>query len=171
MKKGIFFLVAGYIITLSTNAQNSQIRAGFLPFNKALSAADPGNKTDIRINAKALRDFEKKYKTITNAEWYPVKDGFMAKFAWNGIDHKVAYNKAGYYVATFRYYNEDKLPNNVRHLVKSTWYDGDITLVTEVSFSGSTAYLVNIEDKNSIKTIKVVKDEMEVYQDITKTGD
>lgn len=61
-----------------------------------------------------------------------------------------------------RYYNEDKLPCDIRHLIKTQYYDFSIFQVTEFIRNGKIAYLTKIQDNNYWKTIKIVDNEMEV---------
>ena len=67
-----------------------------------------------------------------------------------------------------RYYKEDRLPNNVRHLVKSRYYDFDIYQVTEVTRNGTMAYVIKLEDEKHWKTIKVVEDELQELDELSK---
>jgi Zn/Cd-binding protein ZinT len=124
------------------------------------------NKNSIK--PKALHDFTKTFKNVSNEDWYLIKNGYMAKFENQDILYRVLYNKKGKWAATYSYYNEGQLSAGLRNLIKSTWYNATITQVTEVKYGGKAAYLINIEDNTSIKTIKVVNDEMEVYQEIIK---
>ncbi|OQP63968.1 hypothetical protein A3860_21335 [Niastella vici] len=163
MKKYISLLAVSVIATISVCAQNRLMAIGTL----GTVNESPADTKDL-ISIKALHDFNKTYKTVTNEDWYIIQKGFMAKFTQQGIQHRIIYNKNGKWVATFRYYNEDQLPAEVRHLVKSTWYDAAIRQVSEVSFGGKTAYLVSIEDNTSLKTIKVVNNEMELFQEMVK---
>jgi hypothetical protein len=67
-----------------------------------------------------------------------------------------------------RYYNEEKLPREVRHLVKSNYYDFSIYHVSEFRSNGKTAYVVVLEDKTSWKKIKVVDSEFEIIGEFSK---
>lgn len=92
----------------------------------------------------------------------------MVHFFDNDIQTKVYYNKKGNRLAMIRYYTEDKLPNEVRHPIKATYYDFNIFLVIEVTVGNQTAYLVKIEDKTCTKTIRVMNGEMDVIEEIEK---
>jgi hypothetical protein len=172
MKKIIFTIVTASTLTISLHAKFTQMKPNtarvealqtLMPINSSL----PVDKKNL-IKIKALRDFNKAFKTVTGEDWYVIQDGFMARFKQQDITYRVIYNKTGTWMATFRYYNEDQLPREVRDAVKSTWYDFTITSVTEVSYGAKTALLVNIENNTSLKTIKVAGGEMEVFQDICK---
>jgi hypothetical protein len=86
----------------------------------------------------------------------------------DGIKNKVYYNKKGNYQCKVRNYYESRLPGEVRHMVKSNYYDFSIYCVVEISAKDKTAYVVKLENKTSWKTIKVVDNEMEVAEDYKK---
>jgi len=170
MKNTLLLLATGIIATICVQAQNTQmisqvagfhVLQTFAPVNTSLSA----NEKNL-INVKAIRDFSKTYKNVTNEEWFVIKTGFMARFTLQNIQYRVTYNRKGHWVATFRYYKQQQLSPEICTLIKSTYYNYNIREVTEVSIGRITAWLVNIEDDSSLKTIKVVNNEMEVIQDV-----
>ncbi len=60
-------------------------------------------------------------------------------------------------------------PHDIRAVVRSTYYDLNITLVEEVQTTDALVYIVHLEDKSNIKILKVSPEgEMEVMQDLTK---
>jgi hypothetical protein len=89
----------------------------------------------------------------------------MVRFFDNDVQTKIFYNRNGNQAAMIRYYTEDKLPNEVRHPVKATYYDFNIFMVIEVTVGKQTAYLVKIEDKTHTKTIRVMNGEMDVIEE------
>jgi hypothetical protein len=118
------------------------------------------------VNTKAERNFINSYKNATDIMWYFLNNGrSMVRFFDNGIQTKIFYDKKGNKADMIRYYTEDKLPNDVRHPVKSTYYDFNIFLVTEVTVGNQTAYLVKIKDKTCTKTIRVMNGEMAVIEE------
>ena len=112
------------------------------------------------INEKAVKHFSKNYDKQSNASWYAVDDGFVAIFTEDGIKTKAYYDPKGRPVGEVRTYQEDKLPKEIRHMVKSTYYDFNIFLVNEVSVGNAKVYLVKIEDSKSFKTIRIQDGEM-----------
>jgi hypothetical protein len=121
------------------------------------------------ISTKAIRNFNKEYKNVPGAKWFKSANGlFVAYFTSENIQSWVYYNKKGIYEFMIRYYNEEKLPPEVRTLIKTSYYDFSIYLVTEASRNGKIAYVVKIEDKTCWKTIKVVDGEMEVMKEYIK---
>lgn len=122
------------------------------------------------INVNAIRNFIREYKNVSNAKWFESSNGFfVAYFVRDDIRTWVFYNKKGDFERMIRAYNEEKLPADVRHLVKSTYYDFSIYFVTEITTNMQTGYHVKMADKTSWKTIKVVDGEMEVTEEYVKS--
>jgi hypothetical protein len=121
------------------------------------------------INIRAKRDFISKFEDVSDDRWCISGNGLLAvHFTTEGITTRRYYNKKGICEYMIRYYSEEKLPRDVRHLIKSHYYDFDIFQVTEVNRNGKISYLAKIHDKDSWKTIKVVDKEMEVADEYLK---
>jgi hypothetical protein len=120
------------------------------------------------INARVLRSFQDSYGEVPDAKWFKADEGFGVIFKHNGINKTIYYNLNGSVNTEILYYAEDQLPKEVRHLVKSHFYDYAITYVTEVHKNGATAFYVKVEDAHSIKTVKVVEEEWEVTETLVK---
>ena len=139
------------------------------------SAAIPGLNQDVRyplhtndINAKVIRSFIRTFGEVPGAKWYRSGNNFRVTFVNNEMNHTVYYKQNGMMDAKILTYSEDRLPPQVRHLVKSRFYDFAISHVTEVHKSGATAFYVKVEDHTVIKTVKIVEEEWEVVESITK---
>ncbi|NJO24802.1 MAG: hypothetical protein HC867_01950 [Bacteroidia bacterium] len=173
MKKTFLALAAGIITALTAHAQNKKMNLGadkLKAFQTSETVSEfSGADNKYLVNLKALRDFTKTYKTVTNENWYIVQDGFIAKFKKNNIQNRVDYDKKGNWLTTFRYYGEDQLPREVRHLVKSTYYDYAITLVNEIKTGSKTIYIVHMADKTSWVNLRVCDGEMEVAEQLDKS--
>ena len=179
MKKTFLRYLIGFIPLIalfgSAYAQNgdfsfssTKATSGKFVFNEATAEQGLSDVNIADINARALKEFSKTFKTAANATWYEIKDGFIAKFKDDGIETRVGYNHKGRWMSTIRTYTEANLPRDVRRLVKSTYYDYSIFLVQEVTVGDKTVYLVKIEDADTLKTIRVIDGEMDVYEDYKK---
>jgi hypothetical protein len=166
MKKTAISGLTVIILSWIINTSHAQFGPSFAHNN--LSTPDPV-KYFKDPNTKAERNFIKTYKNATDILWYTLHDGrLMVRFFDNDVQTKIFYNRKGSNVAMIRYYTEDKLPNEVRHLVKGTYYDFNIFLVIEVTVGHQTAYQVKIEDEVCTKTIRVMNGEMDVIEEIEK---
>ena len=170
-----YSLMASVLIFTSMHivAQKSDVLAKLdviVPFMERISAAN--DLKELRrndVSIRAQRNFLKEYKNVTDARWVISGNGLLAAyFTDEGIVTRRYYNRKGVYEYMIRYYNEDKLPQRVRHLVRSEYYDFSIFQVTEVSVDGNIAYIIDIEDKASWKAIKVLDNEMEVVNEFSK---
>lgn len=123
-------------------------------------------RNDICI--KAVRNFITKYGDVPDVTWRQSSNGAAAYFTTNDIMTSVYFHKNGDYRCIIRYYREDKLPQYIRHLVKSHYYDYAIFSVAELNENGKTIYDVKIEDKRSYKTIRLIDGEMEVREEFFK---
>ncbi len=140
-----------------------------IPVPEQLTPANsPGFFYRNDINIKAVRNFLREYKNVAGAEWYRSGNGFVVHCNMNGFKTKVFYDKKGNYECMIRIYAEARLPREVRHLVKSNYYDFNIYQVREITRKDNTVYIVTIEDKTSWKKIKVENGQMEVMYEESK---
>ena len=117
------------------------------------------------VHIDAARDFARSYKNITDVKWFKSEGGYIANFGLRGIDTKIAYDNKGRWFYNLLSYTEANLAPQIRHLVKSKYYDHDIRVVHEYEFANNTVYVIIIQDQQSnISTLKVSDDEI---KDIT----
>jgi len=120
------------------------------------------------VNTRAIRNFEKKYKNVGSVRWFETDDGYMAKFTSDGVLTKVFYNEKGNWIASSKQYGEDRLPKDVRHLVKSDYYDFVIETIVEVNTIEKTAYVIVMHDNTSILELRVMDGEITVRKSFIK---
>jgi len=159
-------LVSSIALVNKTNAQakNVSLLIDANTMKNAVSLVEPYGS----INMRAMRDFKKKYPNVTGEQWYSFPDGFAARFNNNGIQHMITYNRLGGLLYNIVYYGEKKLPENVRALVKSTYYDYSITMIEEINYQNRTIYLVHMQDELTWKIVRVEDGEMSVIEDFIK---
>jgi hypothetical protein len=186
MKKILFALTIGFVCIAAlndcVNAQNSKkdvesnVEKSFMPSIRNLAKLENPDLTGTyilnrnEINIWAARDFLVRFEKIDNAVWFPTsKGGFEAYFIQDGYGNRVIYDKKGGWQLSLINYNEDKLPRDIRTAVKSIYFDFDIVLIEEVQTIEGVEYIVYLEDKSSIKIVKVDKEGVvEVLQDLNK---
>ena len=120
------------------------------------------------VNSKVLRSFYKSYGEVQDANWFKTDNGFAVSFNNKGMKTNVFYRNNGTEDYKIKYYFEEQLPTDVRHLVKTNFYDYSITQVSEVIKDNETGYFVKIESKYAIKSVRVIGDEFEIVEDMTK---
>ena len=183
MKKAFIYGVAGlflpWSITSITYSQNftnqTELKANrsiekIIPTSKQ---SDTAGQTEFNfrseISSNAVRNFMKDYKYVTNAKWSKLSKGYsVVNFTVDSIKTRIVYDRAGHCENTVRYYFENRLPPEVRHLVKSTYYDFNIYHIIEPTLNGMTSYLVKMEGSTTWKTVKVVDGEIEEVEEYLK---
>lgn len=136
-----------------------------LTFLDSVSASDLSS-----VSRAAIKDFRGRYAMASGEKWFTLNGGFMAYFSQDGYNNRAYYNKKGRWQCSLTYYNEDKLPREIRAIVKSTYYDYTITVVEDVQTCVNGVYLIYLEDKTSIKIVRVTRDgDMDVFKEITKS--
>ena len=122
------------------------------------------------VRSKAVRNFVRVYKNISDEKWYEIPDALMALFTVNDIDYRVDYDKKGNWLHTMRTYSENKLPGDIRHLVKSSYYDYNITFVQEIEKPREPfTYVVHLEGKTKLINLRVSSGEIDQWQKFDKS--
>jgi hypothetical protein len=170
MKNTLKLLISSAIaiaaIMYNANAQATNITSlvNYYASYFAGSVKDTGKNNELYSTAykRALKDFQKTFAGINDVTWYDATSGgYIARFMQNDVKTIVAYNPKGNWSYTIHYYGEKKLPEDVRGIVKRTYYDYSIFGVSEVHFREQTVYIIYIQDENKFKTIRVYDNEMD----------
>ena len=176
MKKVFLASVTGICLLISTAiAVNGQLASNharplerFIILNKTEPENSPGFVG--RVNPPVIRNFLKTYEDVSGERWIEVKEGFVAMFNYNGMDYQVAYTKKGNLLRTIRSYNEDKMQQDLRHIVKSSYYDYEITRVHEIEMPLSLiTYVVQLAGKKELIDLRIYDGEMEVMRKFNKS--
>jgi len=121
------------------------------------------DNTSKDINERAVKNFQKQFPGIVNPSWYKASDGFIASFKENTMKTRVSYDKKGRFKNIVNYYGEEMLPQDVRKVVKSIYYDYAIISVAEINVNindAKTTYIVSIQSENSLKILTVYDSEI-----------
>jgi hypothetical protein len=172
MKKVIFtgFGITLLMLAVSLISSGQTTHTG-LRFTDNISSEETStSKAATEVNSKALKNFARSYKDVTNEKWYNVHDGLVAMFTVNGVDNRVGYDKKGNWVNTVRTYKETNLRGDVRHAVKSNYYDYNINLVQEIETPyNPTTYLIQLIGKTEIISLSMCEGEMSVLKKYNKS--
>lgn len=164
MKKFLFPLTLTAGLLIMNTCMQAQYKTAFT--QNIISISDHLAKTEIAD--KVVKKFAKSFPMVSSQEWAPTADGYLVSFTSGGIENRAFLTKKGNCVHLLRYFSGKELPADVYKLVRSNYFDHEITFVTEVNTNNKTAYLVTIEDKTTMKIIKVVDNEMEVSAEYNK---
>jgi len=125
------------------------------------------------ISTSAVRDFMHRFKTADSPRWYRMDNGScVVKFNEPGIEYQVDYSPRGSWIYTLRSYKEKLLARDIRHLVKSTYYDYAITRITEAEQYNieGVVYLIYLEGDTSYLTLQVHDGEMAIAEKMFKAN-
>ncbi len=121
------------------------------------------------LNVKALKDFQRSFKNVSNASWFVTDEGTMlASFTVDAVQNTVAYDKKGRWIYSIKRYDEAQLPKEIRSGVKSVYYDYSIAHVEEVSINDRVIYIVHLEDATTMKTLRIENGEIEEAENFIK---
>ena len=156
MKKLIGLVLTGMFVTVSfmTQAQTQTSDKAYL-----LNLHNIG--TD-KAAVRATRDLWERAGDQNNAQWYKLETGYLAECDHAGAQARYFYDQKGNFIYSLLTYTEKEMPAEVRHLVRSNYYDFTIGWVKEVNEAETTAYVVHIEDAASWKDLVVQNGEIRV---------
>ncbi len=186
MKEILFALILGFTFIPAPGgnvyAQNSRkiiepnLKKSFMPsvhhlavlMNPDLGATHILNRNEI--NLRALRDFLSRYDNADQACWFSTPDGgFESYFIRDGFGNRVMYDQKGNWSFSLITYGENKLPRAIRNLVKSAYFDFDISMAEEVQMNEGIEYIITLEDPSGIRVVKVDRQgELEILQELDK---
>jgi hypothetical protein len=141
-----------------------------------LQAQVSDNATLLNVHAlnvepaaiKASRNLWQRVGDRKNEQWFKGADGYEAEFTEGPVKAFYYYDKKGRWVYSILTYGEDRLPEEVRRLVRSTYYDFGISWVKEVSDVQNLVYVVHIENDRAWKEVAVQDGEMRVLHEFCK---
>src|ERR1700735_1488510 len=160
MKKFIGLLLTGMFILggLATQAQTSD-KAYLL--NASAIGVD-------KAAVRATRDFWQRAGEQKEEQWYKFSQGYVAEYAAGQVKARFVYNQKGDWVYSILTYGQKGLPEEVRKLVRSEYYDYEITWVKEVNEEDAVVYVVHLEDEASWKEVAVQDGEIRVLKTLCK---
>ena len=174
MKKSNLILFNAIIlmsVTLGTSHAQSATNSSKTSFAYDASLfSKPKSSTSAAVNLKAERNFKKDYQQASGAEWSTLDDhSLMCRFSMNNIRYRAFYTAHGQWISTVSSYDASKLNKGVYDKIKSVYYNSRIVFANQIDVvNGNTIYVVEIQDENSIKKLRVDGDEMEIVQEFDK---
>jgi hypothetical protein len=121
-------------------------------------------------SARAQAHFKENYAWVQDADWFnTVENNIYCVFHQGNIVNRVFYDYNGYWQYTLISFPSSSLPKNVKKLVSANFEGYTISYVNEIlSENSEPVFMINIEDGNNIKVVRVTGDEIEVKQDFKK---
>jgi hypothetical protein len=135
------------------------------------SFAAPGSARPVSIvHAKVMRDFILRYDDVSYARWSSDGKWSTMYFVKDGFHNRAVYDEKGRWQYSLIYYDEVKMPREVRKVVKREYFDSKITAVEEVQVEAGKAWFIHLEEGINCKIVKVYMDgEMETVEEFFKS--
>ena len=171
MKTNILSALIWIFLSCYAIACHAQKSITFNNIEKGILSDSKKGESIRHVNLNTLRDFMKRFPLATDVKWRKVETDYVATFIVESNQTMVRYQGNGKWAYTInRYDNEKKLPEEVRVMVRKTYYDYAITHIDEIHLAEqpNTIYLVLIEDDKTFKTIRVCEGEMEEIHELIK---
>lgn len=121
-------------------------------------------------SARAMAHFKENFAWVQDADWFnTVEKNMYCVFYQGNIVNRVFYDQNGYWQYTMTSFPPSDLPKNVKKLVSESFAGYNISYVNEIiSAAEEPVYMINIENADDIKVIKVAGETVEAKQDIKK---
>lgn len=179
MKKNLIFRVAkaGVMLMITTNLHAQSMSKEDTPDIKSVPVSvssrvydDYATLVGIKEkNEKIFSHFTKAFKNAKNISSTEIKGSMMIHCHIDGNVHRILYNKNGKWIQTIKYFDSEKLSDEMRtEVILSYPLYTIFGVVTQVTIGDATAYLIMIENKKSWKIVRLVNDELDVYRSYTK---
>jgi hypothetical protein len=132
----------------------------------------PNDPKSIRLDELGYTDMGDSYKDAENVTWNKMNNGSsVARFTKDSVKITITYDKKGMWNYTLKRYAENKMPEDVRDMVKSTWYDYSIVEVTEImlpSERDDIIYNILIKYASNYKILQIRNKEIAIVNEYTK---
>ena len=109
---------------------------------------------------RAVRDFLKREGDGKEEKWYRTKQGFLAEFDQGGRVGQYFYDQKGNWGYSILTFGERGLPDEIRRLVRSTYFEYSILWVKQVTGVQGFSYVVHIDNTGSWKELLIHDGEM-----------
>jgi hypothetical protein len=160
MKEMISLLLSLLVVSGSISVRAQQPENSYLLSLHTIGTSRPA--------VKAVRDFWKREGGEKQEKWFKGAEGYLAEFEDADVRGRVFYDKKGNWSYSIRTFGEKGLPEDIRRLVRSTYFDDSIFLVKEVREGEALVYIVDIEDARSWKELLIQDGEMREWKEYSK---
>jgi hypothetical protein len=164
MKKQLF--ICGCLVALLPGYNSYAQEEHFKELPPIVVSATSSNTA---ISARINKAFSSFFKDATIVSWYEIDKKFLIKFIQDDRENRALFTKGGQLVYHICYGNEQFLPFDVRKLVKSNYYDQQITRVLKVNQDRRNIWVISLEDEKQLIMVRVEDMELEETKRLAKS--
>lgn len=157
------------------NENSSADKASSATTKESLKAAEKDLNTSkanlkaMKANFRAAENFRKTFKDAPEAKWTVEENAIVASFAKDQVKTNVVYSKKGNWIHTLSYYPGDQTPADIRTIVENAYPNHDIALAVAVKEGDIDFYIVQMEDRKTIKQVGVYNGETNLIKQLNKS--
>jgi len=120
------------------------------------------------MNVKMHKDFSRYYSTASDISTTTDKKHIMISCQVDGVQTRVNYYKNGHWASTLRFMRVNQLPSKLCNDILENYPGYKINRGKEVIVGPKSAYLIDLENEKSFKTIRVIDGEYDIYEQFLK---
>ena len=120
------------------------------------------------IPVRAVKRILDRYTNVTNLHWYAVENNLIAKFLNDSLETKLYFNNKGFWRETVTSFANSQIPSSISDAVKSDYRDFKIIVAYKIETFATMVYMIKIENKKLLKTLKIKDGGIEVTNDYIK---
>jgi hypothetical protein len=182
MRKLTFaFVIAGTAILAANELNAQKASINFLTEAVITSVTDEaiddagavntGYISSDEVNAKAVHNFEKRFKAASNVKWMSLTDGYMASYKSNDVSNRVYFYKNGSFAGTLKGYQPGNLSAQMKFTVNDLYNGYSVVYVNEASvpgFQSEPTFIFSLKKNDELKVVRICGDETDVVFDSNK---
>jgi hypothetical protein len=123
-----------------------------------------------QINIHAYRRFTKKYPSITNEYWNKTSSGYIVSFVQGDVRQEVYYSPHGTFQYSARYFSGNDLERDLKERIAHLFPGYALDVAINISDGTTSFYLVNIHNKEKVKTIQYCNEKIDVLSELLNGG-
>jgi hypothetical protein len=131
---------------------------------KSVSATKAARRLEFS-NAKAAKNFKRKFDTDAQVQWFRANNLILATYKENDITTRITYNNNGSWMRTMNSYDASLLPKHIARRVNKTYKGYTITWVDEVRQSIFHCYFISIRKGKEYKQLTAYDGTLNVYKE------
>ena len=120
------------------------------------------------VPIRAVRRVVDRYTNVTNLHWYAIENNIIAKFFIDSLETKLYFTSKGFWKETITSFANNQIPSTISDAVKSDYRDFKIIVAYKIETFATMVYMVKIENKKLLKTLKIKDGGIEVTNDYIK---
>jgi hypothetical protein len=120
------------------------------------------------INVKLYKDFSRYFPTASDIRTTTDKYNIMVNCEVNGVKTRVNYNNNGRWVSTLRMMETAQLPEDLTNDITEAYPGYKVSRGKEVIVGPHSAYLVDIENEITFRTVRIIDGEFDIYEEFRK---